>query len=48
MFVPGEQRMYVAIEYGSGSSYRTACCGVYVHMDMSAWFARKGELNLEV
>ena len=38
LFVPGEQRMYAAIEYGSGATYRTASCGVYLHLDMGRWF----------
>lgn len=43
MFIPGEQRMYAAVEYGSGNTYRTACCGVYLNIDMAPWFAKKAE-----
>lgn len=45
MFVPGEQRMYAAIEYGSGNTYKTACCGVYLNIDLTHWFSAK-ESNL--
>lgn len=45
MFIPGEQRMYAAIEYGSGSTYRTACCGVYLNIDLSQWFSQKAETS---
>ncbi len=38
MYIPGEARMYVGFEYGSGKKYFTACCGVYVHVDMNKWF----------
>ena len=38
MFVPAQQRMFAAVEYGSGEDYRTAACGVYVEMDMTRWF----------
>lgn len=38
MFVPGDLRMYVAFEYGQGDKYHTACCGVYVKMEMQDWF----------
>lgn len=38
LFVPGELKMYAAIEYGEGDTYKTACCGVYVEMDMRRWF----------
>jgi hypothetical protein len=39
--------MYAAVEYGSGDSYRTACCGVYLNIDLTEWFKHKsGELNL--
>jgi hypothetical protein len=41
MFVPGEQRMYVALESGQDKTYQTACCGVYLKMDMSVWFGKK-------
>jgi hypothetical protein len=40
MFIPAEQRMYAAIEYGSGSNYRTACCGVYLNIDLTTWFSK--------
>ena len=39
MFVPGEQKMYTGFEYGSEDSYRTACCGVYLKIDMTPWFS---------
>jgi len=35
MFIPGEQRMYAAVEYGSGETYRTACCGVYLNISLA-------------
>ena len=38
MFVPASQSMYMAFEYGSGSEYKTACCGVYIHIDLRRWF----------
>jgi hypothetical protein len=38
LFIPGEERMYAAVEYGTGDSYRTACCGVYLNIDLSSWF----------
>lgn len=38
MFIPGDLRMYVAFEYGSGDKYLTGGCGVYVHLDMKEWF----------
>ena len=38
MFVPGESKMYAAVEYGSGDNYKTACCGVYLHIDLNNWF----------
>lgn len=38
MFVPGEHKMYAAYEYGEGKTYRTACCGVYLKIDLSPWF----------
>ena len=41
MFAPGDQRMYAAIEYGSGNSYRTACCGVYLNIDLAPWFSAR-------
>lgn len=47
MFVPGESRMYAAIEYGSGDSYKTACCGVYLNIDLSTWFNKKEEEQSE-
>jgi hypothetical protein len=43
MFIPGESRMYVAIEYGEGKTYQPACCGVYLNMDLAPWFAKKSE-----
>ena len=43
MFVPGEQRMYVAMEYGEGKTYQTACCSVYLNMDLSSWFKTSAE-----
>jgi hypothetical protein len=43
LFVPGEERMYAAVEYGSGNNFKTACCGVYLHIDLKQWFARKAE-----
>ena len=48
MFVPGEQRMYAAIEYGSGETYRTACCGVYLNINLADWFARRSNVNLKL
>ena len=47
MFIPGEERMYAAMEYGSGDSYRTACCGVYLNIDMKRWFAKTTEAREE-
>ena len=38
VFLPGEQKMYMAFEYGIGDSYKTACCGVYVETDLRVWF----------
>lgn len=40
MFVPGDQKMYVAVEYGEGKTYKTACCGVYLNIDMTPWFKK--------
>jgi len=48
MFVPGEQKMYAAVEYGSGSTYQTACCGVYLHIDMAPWFSAHKSSNLKI
>lgn len=38
MFIPGEQRMYAAVEYGQGETYRTAGCGVYLNISLASWF----------
>jgi hypothetical protein len=38
MYVPHDGRMYLGFEYGVGDKYRTACCGVYVKMDMKEWW----------
>jgi hypothetical protein len=38
MYVPNELKMFVAFEYGEKDQYLTACCGVYVEMDMREWF----------
>ncbi len=38
MYIPAESRAYVGFEYSSGSSYKTACCGVYVDIDFKEWF----------
>lgn len=40
-FVPGEERMYTAMEYGSGDNWKSACCSAYVHIDLKPWFATK-------
>ena len=45
MFIPGEQRMYVAMEYGEGKTYQTACCSVYLNMDMKKWFKQNPQSN---
>jgi hypothetical protein len=37
--------MYAALEYGSGDSYKNACCGVYLNIDLNEWFSH-GEFNL--
>lgn len=47
MFIPGEERMYAAVEYGSGSIYRTACCGVYLNIDLKRWFAKTEDAQTE-
>ena len=39
--------MYAAIEYGSGNTYRTACCGVYLDIDLEPWFGRASHLESE-
>ena len=48
MFIPGESRMYAAMEYGSGDSYRTACCGVYLNIDLNPWFGKKMEASASI
>lgn len=47
MFIPGEQRMYVAMEYGQDKTYQTACCSVYLNMNMAPWFGGKEEIDEE-
>lgn len=47
LFIPGEERMYAAMEYGSGDNFRTACCGVYLNIDMKRWFAKTNEAQEE-
>jgi hypothetical protein len=46
MFIPGEQRMYAAMEYGEGPTYRTGACGVYINITLAKWFAKNGMDNL--
>jgi hypothetical protein len=48
MFIPGEQKMYAAIEYGAGETYQTACCGVYLYIDMAPWFSSHKAGNLKI
>ena len=38
VFMPASQSMYMGFEYGSGETYRTACCGVYIYVDLKKWF----------
>lgn len=45
-FVPGESRMYTAMEYGVGDKWKSACCSVYVHIDLKPWFATKQEVEV--
>ena len=32
--------MYVAFETGSGDTWRPACCGTYVQLDMQSWWSK--------
>ena len=34
LYIPNDVKMYLAFEYGTRDNYHTACCGVYVKMDM--------------
>lgn len=34
VFLPASLEVYIAFEYGGGEKYKTACCGVYVHIKM--------------
>lgn len=35
---PKELVMWAGFEYGFGSTFRSACCGVYVEIDMKKWW----------
>lgn len=37
---PKELVMWAAFEYGSDKTFRSACCGVYVEIDMKRWFGQ--------
>lgn len=37
LYTPATLEMYVGFEYGVGKDYKTACCGVYVYVDMAKW-----------
>ena len=36
-FEPESLKMWAGFEYSSGKTFRSACCGVYVEMDMAPW-----------
>lgn len=38
VYLPASLTMHLAFEYGEGSAYRTACCGVYAELDLNQWF----------
>lgn len=37
VYLPATLQVYAGFEYGSGNTYRTGCCGVYVKLDMARW-----------
>ena len=44
---PGNLKMWAGFEYGFNDTFRSACCGVYVEMDMKKWLRQNRNLNEE-
>jgi len=40
-YYPKDLVMWAAFEYGSKDTFRSACCGVYVKVDLKPWFGIK-------
>lgn len=38
MYSPNDLKMWAAFQYGKDDTFRSACCGVYVEIDMRSWF----------
>ena len=45
LYAPGQLKMWVGFQYGSGHSFLPACCGVYVEIDMKDWWSANKELR---
>jgi hypothetical protein len=39
LYQPSKLKMWAAFEYGYKDTFRSACCGVYVEIDLTKWFA---------
>lgn len=41
VYMPKEFKMWAAFEYGTKQTFKSACCGVYVEIDLKRWFGIK-------
>lgn len=37
-YYPKDLKMWAAFEYGYKDTFRSACCGVYIKIDLKPWF----------